>query len=76
MPFRQLQHVAKFTFVLFRAQFLSPLPHSLVTICGKFWCKTRVSAELAGALLTLFFAWNVAQHVRKARSETKCSDTP
>jgi len=40
------------------------------------WCKTRVSAELAGALLTLLFAWNVAQHIRKARSETKHSDTP
>ena len=37
---------------------------------------TRVSAELARALLTLFVAWDVAQNVRRARSETKHSDTP
>jgi len=34
-----------------------------------------VSAEPAGALLTLFFAWNAVQYVQtarsKARSETK-----
>ena len=40
-----------------------------------FQCETRISAELAGALLTLFFAWNVAQHVQRAKSETKHSDT-
>ena len=40
-----------------------------------FQRETRVSAELAGALLTLFSAWNVAQHVRRARSKTKSSDT-
>jgi len=34
--------------------------------CYGFWCETRVSAELAGALLTLFFAWNVNQHVWRA----------
>ena len=31
---------------------------------------------LAGALLTLFFAWNVAQSVRRAKSKTKHSGTP
>jgi len=36
----------------------------------------RVSAELAGALLTLFSAWNAAQHIRRARSEMKSSNTP
>ena len=36
----------------------------------------RVSAEQAGALLTLLFAWIVAQHVQIARSEAKRSNTP
>jgi len=36
------------------------------------------SARLGQAevLLTLFFAWNAMQSVRKAGSERKCSDTP
>ena len=40
---------------------------ALVTICGMHVMASvqdyRVSVELAGVLLTLFFAWNVAQHV-------------
>ena len=39
-------------------------------------CETRISAELVGAFFTLFFAWNVVQHVRTARSETKHSNAP
>ena len=40
------------------------------------WCETRVNAELARALLMLFLAWNIAQHVRRARSDSKRSNTP
>ena len=60
------------------------IPFSLtmkVTICGThvmLWlrCETRVNAELAGVLLTLFLAWNIAQHVKRARSDLKRSNTP
>jgi len=68
----------KLTFVLFWAMFLYPLlrrwQFTIHTLC--FQCKNRVSAELAGVFLTLFFTWNVAQHIRKARSKIKHSHTP
>ena len=38
-------------------------------------CETWASAVLAGALLTLFFAWNVTLRVRRAGSKTKRNDT-
>jgi len=68
----------KLIFVLLWAPFLYPLPCWGWFAVRALWlqCETRVSTELAGALLTLFFAWNVAQHVREARSETKRSVTP
>ena len=58
------------------AYFCSPLSSiPLSTVVLWLWCETRVSAELAGAFLTLFFAWDVVQHVQKVRSEMKRSDT-
>ena len=56
----------KLIFVLLWAPFLYPL------LC-RWQFVVRVSA---GVLLTLFFAWNVAQHVWKARGEMKHSATP
>ena len=37
---------------------------------------SSASAELTGVLLTLFFAWIVAQSIQWAGSKLKCSDTP
>ena len=54
----------KLTFVLLCTPFLSLLVHRWWFAACVLWlrCETRVSAELARVLLTLFFAWNVAQH--------------
>ena len=43
-------------------------------MCIMALVRYMVSAELAGALLTLFFAWNVAQHAPRATSKMKCND--
>jgi len=68
-----------------KAYFCSPLcsiPFTLpcmwwYAVCALLlWNETRVSAVLAGAFVTLFFAWNVVQSVWRARSETKRSHTP
>ena len=51
--------------------FLSPLPHRWRFVVHALWpqCKTRVSGELVGALLTLFFAWNVANMFEKLEAK-------
>jgi len=53
----------KLTFVLLCIPFLSPLPHRWQFAVHAQWlrCETWVSAVLAGALVTLFFAWNGSQ---------------
>ena len=55
-----------------------PFPTVWWFAVGTLWlrCKTKVSTVLAGAFLMLFFAWNVAERVWRARSETKHNDTP
>ena len=65
----------KFTFVLLCDPFLSPLACRWRFAVCALWlqCKTKVSAELAGALLMLFSTWNVTQHAWKARGEMKHS---
>ena len=67
---------ANLTFVLLCAPFLSPLPHRWQYTVGTLWllCRSWVSAELAGVLLTLIFAWNVTQSVWRAESKTKGSN--
>ena len=67
----------KLTFVLLCAPFLSSLVHKwrFVVQALWLWCETRVSPELAGVSLILFYAWNVVLHVQRARSEMKHSDT-
>ena len=54
----------KITFVLLCTPFLSPLAQRWWFAVRALWlrCETRVSAEPAGALQTLFFAWNTVQH--------------
>jgi len=68
----------KAKFVLLWAPFLSSLlcrwQFAVHTLW--FWCETRVSAEQTGALIMLYFSKNVAQHVQRARSNTKHSDVP
>jgi len=57
----------------------SPLPRRWQFAICVLWlrCETRVSIGLAGVfLMLLFFAWNVAKHVRRVRSKTKCNNTP
>jgi len=44
-------------------------------LCCAHYGFTRENAELCSRV-TLFFAWNVAQHDQKARSKMKCSNTP
>ena len=82
VPFCQLQQLQCLhhgsTGAYLWVPFLYPLLRRLQFAVLMLWlrCETKVRAELAGALLTLFFAWNIAQHVRKTRSEAKHSDTP
>jgi len=87
VPFHQPQQLQcshhglpKITFVLLFTSFLSPLAQMWQFAVHALWlrCETRVSAEPAGALQMLFFAWNTFQHNRTARSKTKPwpSDTP
>ena len=59
----------KLAIVLSWVTFLCPLPHWWRFAVHVLWLqpKTKASAELAGVLLMLFFAWNVAKHVWKAR---------
>ena len=47
--------------------FLSPLPHRWRFAVRTLWlqCDTWASAVVAGALLTLFFAWNVSQKLKE-----------
>ena len=54
--------------VLLCVPFLYPLLCRWRFLVHALWlkCKTWVSAVLAGALLTLFFAWNVTQSVRSS----------
>jgi len=54
----------KITFVLLCTPFLSPLARRWRFAVCALWlrCATRVSAEPAGALQTLFFAWKAVQH--------------
>ena len=70
----------KIAFVLLCIPFLSPLAQRWRFAVCALWlrCKTRVSAEPAGALQTLFFAWNTVQHIWTTRSETNPwpSNTP
>ena len=85
VPFRQpqqLQHLhhgfIKAYLCFHRAPFLSPLPRRWRFVVRALWlqCETCASAVLAGALLKLFFAWNVALRVLRAGSEMKHSDAP
>ena len=72
VPFPQLQQLQCLHHgSLLCAPFLSPLLRRWQFVAHVLWlrCKTRVSAELAGALLTLFVAWSIAQHVQRARSK-------
>ena len=56
--------LSKLTFVLLCTPFFSPLLHKWRSAVCALWlrCETYVSAMLAGALLTLFFAWNGSQN--------------
>ena len=83
MPFHQLQQLQcyhhdyfKGWLVLLWAPFLSPLPRWWQFAVHMLWlrCKTRVSAELAGALLPLFSAWNVFEKLRAKWSIVKHCD--
>jgi len=82
VPFRQpqqlqcLHHGSNKTFLC--SPFLSPLACRWRFAIHILWLRseTRVSEELPRELLMLFLAWNVAQHVRTAGSETKHSNTP
>jgi len=63
----------KLTFVILYSLFLSPLMRRWwFVVCVV--ALVQVNAVLAGALLTLFFNWNVSQSVWRVRSRLKSSD--
>jgi len=64
-------------FVLPCAPFLSPLLCRWQFVVHMLWyqCKIWESAVLVGALLTLFFAWNVTWSIQRVGSKTKHSNT-
>jgi len=82
VPFCQLQQLQWFSssMVLPKITLVFPLAWRWRFVVHALWlrCKASVSAEPAGALQTLFFAWNAVQHIRTTRSKTKPwpSDTP
>ena len=73
VPFCQLQQLQHLHHGSIKAYvplfpFLSPLPRRWRFAVHALWlqCETWVSAVLAGALLTLFFTWNVTQSVQSS----------
>ena len=61
----------KITFVLLCTQFLSPLGEG-EDLQYKHYGKTRVSAEPAGALQTLFFAWTARLEAKRSHDQVTC----